>query len=317
MPDSGAIKYQYDYDRLTDIDYPRNYQNKLKYYYGAPGTGNKAGRVTLQMDASGGQEFYYGMQGAVQKVVRTILVSPILAITYVSEQQYDTWGRVKTITYPDGEAVSYHYNKAGGLRSLDGIKQGSNYGYVNQLGYDKFEQRIYMRYGNGTENLYTYDSLRRQLFQLQALSPTGQSIVNNTYKYDIDGNVVSILNDTSGQGNPFGGYVQHNFHYDNLNRLDSASGQFIGSSKDSAGYGLKLAYDDLYNIVHKTMHGSVNHQPYDWAYTYGTAAHQATLIGGNKYTYDANGNQLGSGDIENYYDEENRLMGMINKGVLS
>jgi len=208
IPDSGAIQYQYDYDRLTDIDYPRNYQNKVKYIYGEAGSGSKAGRVILQEDASGGQEFFYGLQGAVKKVIRTILISPVLATTYVSEQEYDTWGRVKQITYPDGEEVKYHYNRAGEMLSLEGVKQGSRYGYVEQLGYDKFEQRIYMRYGNGTENLYTFDSLRRRLTQLQALTAAGLSIVNNTYSYDAESNVLGVVNDPNNQSSQLGGYAR-------------------------------------------------------------------------------------------------------------
>src|ERR1700754_3914282 len=50
---------------------------------------------------------------------------------------------------------------------------------------------------------------------------------------------------------------------------------------------------------------------------YGTIPHQATQVGEKTYSYDLNGNQKGYGDIENYYDEENRLMGIVNVGVLS
>jgi RHS repeat-associated protein len=309
IPDSGAIQYQYYYNRLTDIDYPRNYQNKVTYTYGAPGTGSKAGRVTLQEDGSGGQEFFYGLQGGVKKIIRTILVNSVFATTFVSQQEYDTWGRIKTLTYPDGEKLTYHYNRSGGLLSLDGIKQGTAYNYVDQAGYDEYEQRIYMRYSNGTENLYKYDSLRRRLIQIQALSPAGQSIMNNYYTYDAESNVLGIVNDAQGQS----GSAKQTYHYDNLYRLDSASGEYKGSSATSS-YGVKVSYDNLYNIVHKSMHGT---QSYDQLYTYGKAPHQATQVGANKYSYDANGNQLGYGDVENYYDEENRLMADVNKGVLS
>ncbi|HEY4110087.1 SpvB/TcaC N-terminal domain-containing protein [Puia sp.] len=306
MPDSGAIRYQYDYNRLTDIDYPVNYQNKVKYSYGAAGSGSKAGRVTLVEDASGGQEFFYGLQGAVKKIIRTVLISPIFATTFVSQQDYDTWGRIKTLTYPDGEAVSYHYNKAGDLLSMSGVKEGTAYTYVDQAGYDLYEARTYLRYGNHTENLYTYDSLRRRLVQLQTLSPTGQPISNNVYTYDAESNVLAVQTANGKQ----------NYQYDNLYRLDSASGEYQGD-KDSATYGVKVAYDDLYNIVHKSMHGAAGGQSYDQLYTYGKTPHQATQVGGNKYTYDANGNQLGYGDVENYYDEENRLIYYNHQGVLS
>ncbi|WP_449031901.1 hypothetical protein [Prevotella histicola] len=32
--------------------------------------------------------------------------------TYVYGATYDSWNRVQTMTYPDGEVVTYHYNAA-------------------------------------------------------------------------------------------------------------------------------------------------------------------------------------------------------------
>jgi RHS repeat-associated protein len=315
IPDGGAIQYQYDYDRLTDIDYPRHYQNKVKYTYGEAGSGSKAGRVTLLQDASGGQEFFYSMQGQIVKTIRTVLISPLFATTYVSEQEYDSWNRLKRMVYPDGEEIMYHYNRGGALHSMDGLKVGSSYRFIDQLGYDEFDQRIYMRYSNGTETIYKYDSLRRRLKQLQALSPLGQPMMNNTYTYDAVSNVLSFVNDVQSPAGGMGGYAKQQFHYDNLYRMDSASGEY--GSPATADYTVKLSYDNLHNIVRKSMHSSGKPNQ-DLTYTYnGAGPHQATQVGTNNYEYDLNGNQLGYGDIENFYDEENRLMGVINKGVLS
>jgi RHS repeat-associated protein len=316
IPNLGAIQYQYEYERLTDIDYPRNYQNKVKYTYGRVGSGSKAGRIVLQQDASGGQEFFYGRLGEITKVIRTVLTSPVFATTYVSEQEYDTWNRLKKITYPDGEVVSYHYNKGGGLLSMEGQKQGHSYKYVDQSGYDEYEQRTYLRYGNGAETQYTYDNKRRRLTQLKTNTAAGRALQNNTYSYDAVNNVLGIVNDVQAQNDRLGGYAKQDYHYDNLYRLDSASGTYNGFSETS-NYGAKISYDNLYNIVHKRIIGVKDHS-YDQSYTYGGAApHQATQIGQSNYRYDENGNQLGYGDVENYWDEENRLVAVMNKGVLS
>jgi len=317
IPNGGAIQYQYEYERLTDIDYPRHYQNKVKYSYGKAGTGSKAGRLVLQQDATGGQEFFYGKQGEVIKVIRTVLTSPVFATTYVSEQEYDTWNRLKKMTYPDGEQVSYHYNKGGGLYSMNGFKQGNTYKYVDQLGYDEFEERVYLRYGNGAATRYTYDSLRRRLTQLQAITPAGRSVMNNNFSYDAVSNVLGMVNNVQAQTVGLGGYAKHQYHYDNLYRIDSASGEYQGAKKAS-GYSMKLTYDNLYNIVQKKMHGATEATSYDEQYVYdGPAPHQATQAGHRHYRYDENGNQLGYGDLENFWDEENRLIAVLNKGVLS
>ena len=315
QPNGGTIQYRYDYERVTDIDYPRNYQNKVKYVYGKAGTGAKAGRLILQEDATGGQEFFYGLQGEIVKTIRTIIVNPVFATTYVSEQEFDTWGRVKKIIYADGEVVNYHYNKSGLLYSMDGSKLGTDYKYVDQSGYDEYEQRIYLRYGNGAESNFKYDKVRRRLAELKSSTASGQPIINNTYTYDAVNNVTSIINNVPSATSGPGGYAKQDFHYDNLYRLDSASGEYKGASA-TTNYGVKVAYDNLYNITHKTMKDEKG-QRYDQGYTYGTAPHQALTIGQNNYKYDLNGNQLGYGDIENFFDEENRLVGVINKGQLS
>ncbi len=311
----GAIQYQYDYERLTDIDYPRQYQNKVRYTYGKAGTGNKAGRLMLQEDASGGQELFYGKQGEVIKVIRTLLISPTFATTYVSEQEYDTWHRIKKITYPDGEEVKYHYNKAGGLYSMEGYKLGNSYKYVDQLGYDEFEQRVYMRYGNGTESGYKYDSLRRRLAELHGQTAAGRVFMNNTYSYDVMGNITGMVNNVQTPDKLPGGYTRQQYQYDNTYRLTGASGEHKGTK--TAGYTLTVAYDNLYNIVHKTMQGVEDHA-YDQAFDYsGPGPHQVTQIGDNTLKYDLNGNQLLNGEVESFWDEENRLMAVLNKGVLS
>lgn len=317
IPKGGAIKYQYEYERLTDVDYPVQYQNKVKYTYGGVGDGDRTGRLILQEDASGGQELYYGRLGEVTKTIRTILVNAVYTNTYVSEQQYDTWNRIKKMIYPDGETVTYHYNRGGTLFSIDGAKQGNNYHYVDQLGYDEYEQRVYLRYGNGTETFYSYDSLRRRLAHMRAFAVAGRPMMNNSYTYDAVSNILGISNDVVADTGKLGGASQQQYTYDNLYRLIAAKGKYKGSSL-TRGYSLSMTYDNLYNIVSKSMLDSLPAASYHLSYTYSKMApHQVAQIDGSLYKYDLNGNIMLAGNAESFWDEENRLMGVINKGVLS
>ncbi len=52
------------------------------------------------------------------------------------------------------------------------------YDYVSHMGYDKFGQRTYLKYGNGTETTYTYDRLRTRLENLR-VSAGGSAIMDN------------------------------------------------------------------------------------------------------------------------------------------
>ena len=116
----------YDYERLSEVLYPKNLFNRVTYTYGKPGEKyNRAGRLVLVEDASGGEAYYYGNQGEVVKTVRSVMVSTADVRTYVYGATYDSWNRVRTMTYPDGEVVTYHYNAAGQIVRLSGNKQGA------------------------------------------------------------------------------------------------------------------------------------------------------------------------------------------------
>ena len=58
------------------------------------------------------------------KTIRTVMASVADIRTYVYGATYDSWNRVQTMTYPDGEVVTYHYNAAGQVESMTSNKQG-------------------------------------------------------------------------------------------------------------------------------------------------------------------------------------------------
>ena len=57
--------------------------------------------------------------------------------------------------YPNEEKITYSYNLGGQLEKVHGYKS-YGYDYVSRIGYDKFEQRTYLKYCNGAETFYTY-----------------------------------------------------------------------------------------------------------------------------------------------------------------
>jgi hypothetical protein len=79
-----------------------------------------------------------------------------------------------------------------------GEKLQRSYPYVDKLGYDKFEQRTYLKYGNGAETFYSYEPLRRRLEQLSVHS--GEKIMDNKYSYDAVSNVTGIKTMNGKQG---------------------------------------------------------------------------------------------------------------------
>ena len=139
--------------------------------------------------------------------------------------------------YPDEEKITYSYNLGGQLEKVHGYKS-YGYDYVSKIGYDKFEQRTYLKYCNGAETFYTYDPQRRRLQNL-TVNSGGNTIMDNAYTYDAVSNVLSVVNGASvPQSGKAGGQMAHTYTYDALYRLVSATGTYTGADNKTASYTL-------------------------------------------------------------------------------
>ena len=313
------ITYDYDYQRLTGINYPDHPENNVKYYYGGRNASqNRIGRLMLREDGTGAIEYFYGKMGEVTKTRRTMIVPNQAIATYVTQWTYDSHNRLLEMIYPDEEKITYSYNLGGQLEKVHGYKS-YGYDYVSKIGYDKFEQRTYLKYCNGAETFYTYDPQRRRLQNLMVNSG-GNTIMDNAYTYDAVSNVLSVVNGASvPQSGKAGGQMAHNYTYDALYRLVSATGTYTGADNKTASYTLAMGYDNMHRITSKRQiltqnnvqfDGSLN-AGYDLTYTYGTDAGKKFQLANVKdvnyrteetpsesenvnnnhaYEYDANGN---------------------------
>ena len=328
ISDKGYISYTYDFERLHEVLYPENLFNRVTYTYGKAGDKyNRAGRLALVEDASGGEAYYYGRQGEVTKTVRTVMASVADIRTYVYGATYDSWNRVQTMTYPDGEVVTYHYNAAGQVESMTSNKQGRQSVIVDRIGYDKEGHTVYTKLGNGTETTYTYDKQRDRL-QVMNLTADGQTVMENRYRYDAVDNILGITN----AANPtsltklnkakLGGRSSHTYEYDELNRLIHANGK-----AKRASYDMVMSFGRMSEPLTKVqkVDSTTTAKSYNFAYKYEDSNHPTapTQIGHDHYTYDANGNPtLVTNDSANttremYWDEDNRLMVLSDNGKTS
>ena len=328
ISDKGYISYTYDFERLHEVLYPENLFNRVTYTYGKAGDKyNRAGRLALVEDASGGEAYYYGKQGEVTKTVRTVMASVADIRTYVYGATYDSWNRVQTMTYPDGEVVTYHYNAAGQVESMTSNKQGRQSVIVDRIGYDKEGHTVYTKLGNGTETTYTYDKQRERL-QVMNLTADGQTVMENRYRYDAVDNILGITN----AANPtsltklnkakLGGRSSHTYEYDELNRLIHANGK-----AKRASYDMVMSFGRMSEPLTKVqkVDSTTTAKSYNFAYKYEDSNHPTapTQIGHDHYTYDANGNPvLVTNDSTNttremYWDEDNRLMVLSDNGKTS
>ena len=262
-----------------------------------------------------------------KRVTKPFMASVADIRIYVYGAAYDSWNRVQTMTYPDGEVVTYHYNAAGQVERLTSNKQGRQSVIVDRIGYDKDGHTVYTKLGNGTETTYTYDKQRERL-QVMNLTADGQAVMENRYRYDAVDNILGITN----AANPtsltklnrakLGGRSAHSYQYDELNRLISAKGK-----AKNASYSMLMSFGRMSEPLTKIQRvdSSLTAKSYNFAYKYEDSNHPTapTQIGHEHYTYDANGNPtLVTNDSTNitremYWDEDNRLMVLSDNGKTS
>ena len=214
--------------------------------------------------------------------------------------------------------IFLQHNLGGLLEKVRGEKS-YGYDYITKIGYDKFEQRTYLKYCNGAETFYSYDPQHRRLENLVVNAKAG-TIMDNAYSYDAVSNVLSVKNNAPlPQSGKAGGQMSHSYTYDPLYRLSSATGTYTGADNKTASYTLAMGYDNMHRITSKKQHlsqtsvqfdGSLN-AGYELSYTYGSEegkkfqldnvrdinyrteevpTDSTTINNGHKYEYDANGN---------------------------
>ncbi|MFG2053333.1 SpvB/TcaC N-terminal domain-containing protein [Micromonospora sp. NPDC048930] len=325
---SQAVEYDYDYNRLARIRYPIFPANNVTYTYGAPGAANNgADRVIGVVDGAGTVSREYGPLGEITKETRTSSAQGSHVYTFVTQYRYDSWNRVRSLTFPDGEVLTYHYDSGGQADAATGSKGEYTYPYLKQLTYDKFEQRILLVTGNGTRTTYAYGDADRRVATIKASLAQGYVFENLNYTYDNVGNVTSLRNDTVAPSSPdvgmqVGGPSSQTFRYDDLNQLVHAEGSYQPRTPQTDTYRVDTTYDTIGNIINKAqVHQSVSNGntitdgklSYTYAYAYTSAKpHAPTSVGIYTNQYDANGNKVSQDQQPKprqqlIWDEENRL----------
>ena len=272
---------------------------------------------------SAGNFSRHGKLGEVTENIRTFaLPNKPRPYTFKMKFYYDSWNRIDSMTYPDGEVVSYGYNKGGMLENIRGNKNGDVRTYVESIRYNKFELKESEIYGNGTQMGYEYDSLLR-LSHLYSWDSHGDTMQSIGYTYDYVGNITDIANSAVTLPNGLGGRYYSHYDYDPLYRLTGAYGDW---NNNQLSYNLGMQYYGNGKIWSKQLYadvldqGNVTVRNYNNRYYYGsstsntvTSVYDQTNHGWQSFSWDMAGNMVYHQDANGCgrtlcWDEENRLM---------
>jgi len=301
------LVYVYHYNRLASVVRP--FGAPISYEYGdrmAPENG--AGRIVRVSDDAGVEERGYDRLGALSRLTRHVrsLRPGERSDSLTMRFDFDHFGRLLTVEYPDGEVLSYGYDAGGLLKSAMGRKKGVELPYVREMLYDEFGQRVAVSLGNGTLTDYSYNAATRRLKALKTALPGASKrlIQNLVYsEYDKVGNLKQVTNALGVPTARIPGTITHKFQYDDLYRLVHAEGTAEVEHGTQDTYVADFGYDNIHNMTRNTqVHSilessgqSVKHQAtnHDLSYQYELGRpHIPYQIGNTLLTHSASGNTL-------------------------
>jgi RHS repeat-associated protein len=221
--------------------------------------------------------------------------------------------------------ITTQYSRSGALRKV--LMDGTE--IVSNIGYNSRGQRLLIAYGSSRMSRYAYHPINGRLLRYRtekftlnynSWSPDGSPLQDLTHRYDLAGNITTIVDELNGVGND--PTLTREFQYDAIYRLLSATGRehdhFTGGVDpyDQTHYSDNLTltrsytetyqYDKLGNIqqLHHAASGNSWTRNFIYAAPFTHNKVQSIESGGgnplSNFQYDANGNQTQKG-LDDFY----------------
>ncbi|PJZ65430.1 hypothetical protein CH371_13645 [Leptospira wolffii] len=288
--DARGKSLQYSYDSLgrTTRILPSGGEAAIEYTYDDPAFENSLGRITKLKDQAGVVEYSYDKAG------RPILQKrSVDDLTLEFLREYDSLGREKILTYPDGTKIYKEYSTNNNLQS---IKMDSADGYSSDINVVQYQgplftegQPVFQKIaGNGNITEVKVDPISLRTTQLVTKKSDNTQLSSLSYSYDGSGNVSEIKDNLNSQRN-------RTFTYDSWNRLTKAVGNF-GT--------IQYAYSDDGNMIQK---GGYTLSYADPGHVNAVTKVYSPTTGTLQYNYDDNGNMVYRNGDALYYDSYSRM----------
>lgn len=312
VKNANGTRVDYDYDELDRI-IKKAYDESTVVLYTYDADGN---RISMD-DVAGVTGYEYDKNGRITAVK---LSNGKSKITY----DYDIYGNITKLTYPDGTTVKYKYDELDRLVAITN-REGENTAYK----YDANGNVTEVHRPNNSYTLLSYDSNDR-ITKVQNYGIVNffgfisKTVLLSQYQYSYDksGNITteSKFVYTAGSNCNLIEYIltkifnkstTTNYSYNNRNQLieESTSETKMFSSKKTSS--TKYEYDKWGNRTSKTSGDGVTKYEYNKA---GQLVKETGANGTVKYSYDKSGNLIKvdnpgrNGKTETYtYNAENKL----------
>ena len=270
-PKGNTTTYTFDaLDRLTRIEYP-NGSYLTATYDAESNTLTATGFGTSRTDA----------WDALNRV--TSITFNFGPFTKTVNYTYDEVGNRRTMTYPEGQVITYTWDALNRLVDLGDSVLGSW-----TFDCDAGSRRTELVHPSGLKTTYAYNEAD-WITRMETKTSGGVVIERFNYTHDDVGNKLTVVEET---GNTT------TYAYDNTYRLTSES--YTG------GPVINYTYDGVGNRLTEVRNGVTTNYTYD-------ADNRLTARGATTYGYDDNGNTVsryvpGIGNTTYAYDLENRLL---------
>lgn len=266
--DAKSNSFSQTYDALSRVETRTEPEGTTTWTWGTSAGSHNIGRLAgVSMSGYSEALSYDGSGRLVNKTV-TLDQAYALDITYNSQ------GAIDTLAYPVNPMTSrfvvkhgYQYGILGSVTDWSSGSAGTVYWTANAK--NPRGQTTQETFGSGVVTNRAFDAVTGQMSSIQSGMSGGSGLQNESYLYDVVGNVTQRQQNNAG--------LTENFYYDNLYRLDYS--QLNGSTN------LDVSYSPDGNITSRSDISSGA----AWTY-HSTKKHAVTAAGSHSYAYDSNGN---------------------------
>jgi RHS repeat-associated protein len=222
------LSYTYDsLNRLKGIRFPDPSQD-VTYIYDSPSVSYGIGWLTGRIDPSGSYTYHYDTQGNLTKEEKEIG-----SISYATQYAYNKDNILTSITYPSGRRITYTPDQTGKITEIETNLNGNSKPLARGISYLPYGGITGLTYGNDLSLSQGYDLQYRTAFIV-----TG-SLLNRTYGYDPNGNIISMTDLIEPKATPPHEKAEIYTYEPGTNRLANITG-------DSS---IAFTYDSKGNII--------------------------------------------------------------------